>query len=759
MKLLVIDGNSIVNRAYYGMHPLNNQEGFPTHAIYGFLNILRRIREEVDPDGVCVAFDRKEPTFRHLAYPDYKAQRKGMPEELAVQMPVLKQVLDAMNIPRYELAGWEADDLIGTIAKTCEEAGWDCRVATGDKDSLQLVTDKTYIELVTTRMGKTTTKEMDPAAFQETYGFGPLQMVDLKALMGDTSDNIPGVPGVGEKTAMKLLHENGTLEQIYARLDDETLNATAGVKKKLTAGRESAFRSYDLCTIHRDAPIEFDPQENVTKPVNAAPLRALFVQLGFQKLIGQMGLDNAEGPSQAQAGVTGECRLENVTGAARWQELVAQWQGTTVSVLALPELAALSVCWGEDRAQAAIFREAETEDYSGFLAAFFRPEITKLGYHIKDVMRWALARGLTARGFVFDAAIAAYLLAPTDGSYALDKVAGQYFTETFPPDKDYLGSKAWKDAESAAKAMGAMASHAVLIAALYDVLPDKLAELGLDRVYEELELPLCPVLAEMEQAGMLVDLDALTHFGEQLKTGIAALQGEIWSMAGQEFNLNSTQQLGKVLFEDMGLPPVKKTKTGYSTSAEVLEKLRAKHPIVEAVMDYRMLTKLKSTYAKQNKLLRRNKPERIATRTEPLSGTAAVYGSTPRITPRFPHAPLKRKNSRAALRLAARPSDCHRYAVSTDSAIVGMPSARTRITHTTTVKIFFILAERSRCACARASRSFAALMRSLFCCAVSFCCLLPDFLAMGYSLSFPRISMTRAMCLATSTSMCHLSRS
>ena len=596
MKLLVIDGNSIVNRAYYGMHPLNNQEGFPTHAIYGFLNILRRIREEVDPDGVCVAFDRKEPTFRHLAYPDYKAQRKGMPEELAVQMPVLKQVLDAMNIPRYELAGWEADDLIGTIAKTCEEAGWDCRVATGDKDSLQLVTDRTYIELVTTRMGKTTTKEMDPAAFQETYGFGPLQMVDLKALMGDTSDNIPGVPGVGEKTAMKLLHENGTLEQIYARLDDETLNATAGVKKKLTAGRESAFRSYDLCTIHRDAPIEFDPQENVTKPVNAAPLRALFVQLGFQKLIGQMGLDNAEGPSQAQTGVTGECRLENVTGAARWQELVAQWQGTTVSVLALPELAALSVCWGEDRAQAAIFREAETEDYSGFLAAFFRPEITKLGYHIKDVMRWALARGLTAQGFVFDAAIAAYLLAPTDGSYALDKVAGQYFTETFPPDKDYLGSKAWKDAESAAKAMGAMASHTVLIAALYDVLPDKLAELGLDRVYEELELPLCPVLAEMEQAGMLVDLDALTHFGEQLKTGIAALQGEIWSMAGQEFNLNSTQQLGKVLFEDMGLPPVKKTKTGYSTSAEVLEKLRAHHPIIDRILEYRQLNKLNSTY-------------------------------------------------------------------------------------------------------------------------------------------------------------------
>lgn len=596
MKLLVIDGNSIVNRAYYGMHPLNNKEGFPTHAIFGFLNILRRIREEVDPDGVCVTFDRKEPTFRHLAYPAYKAQRKGMPEELAVQMPVLKQVLDAMNIPCYELAGWEADDLIGTIARRCEETGWDCRVATGDKDSLQLVTDRTYIELVTTRMGKTTTKEMDPAAFRELYGFGPLQMVDLKALMGDTSDNVPGVPGVGEKTAMKLLHENGTLEAIYARLDDESLNATPGVKKKLAAGRESAFQSYDLCTIHRDAPLEFDPEENVTRPVNAAPLRALFQQLGFTKLISQMGLDEAEAPVQAQASCSGVCSLEQVTTAARWQELITQWQGQRVPVLALPELAALAVCWGEGESRAAIFRESETEDYPGFLRALFRPEITKLGYHIKDVMRWALARGLTAEGFVFDAAIAAYLLAPTDGSYALDKVAGQYFTEDFPPEKDYLGSKAWKDAESAAKAMGTMASHAALIAALYAVLPGKLEELGLTRVYAELELPLCPVLAEMEQAGMLVDLDALTHFGEQLKTGIAALQGEIWAMAGQEFNLNSTQQLGKVLFEDMGLPPVKKTKTGYSTSAEVLEKLRAHHPIIDCILEYRQLTKLNSTY-------------------------------------------------------------------------------------------------------------------------------------------------------------------
>ena len=198
MKLLVIDGNSIVNRAFFGMHPLNNKEGFPTHAIFGFLNILRRMERELEPDGICVTFDRREPTFRHLAYEGYKAQRKGMPEDLAVQMPVLKEVLDALNIPRYELAGWEADDLIGTITRQCEQAGWDCRVATGDRDALQLVSDQTYVELVTTRMGQTTTQEMDPAAFREKYGFAPAQMVDLKALMGDASDNVPGVPGVGK---------------------------------------------------------------------------------------------------------------------------------------------------------------------------------------------------------------------------------------------------------------------------------------------------------------------------------------------------------------------------------------------------------------------------------------------------------------------------------------------------------------------------------------------------------------------------------
>ena len=593
MKLLVIDGNSIVNRAFFGMHELTNDEGFPTHAIYGFLNIMRRLEEEVDPDGLCVTFDRKEPTFRHLAFAAYKAQRQKMPEGLAVQLPVLKQVLEARNIPCYELAGWEADDLIGTIARRCEEAGWDCRVVTGDKDSLQLITDRTYVELVTTRMGKTTTKEMDPAAFREVYGMEPERMVDLKALMGDSSDNVPGVPGVGEKTALALLHANDSLQTVYARLDDGTLEARPVVKKRLTEGRESAFLSYDLCTIRRDAPLDFIPQENVKRPENRALLRELFQQLGFKKLMSQMGLDQEDPAAPAAESSVPAPAGERVQEKARWQALLADWQGQTVAVLAPADLSAVAVSRGED---AFLFRRGETEDYDSFLPALLAPGIPKVGHHIKDVMSRALTLGFAAEGFLFDVALAAYLLAPTDGSYAPDKVAARYFSGTFPPAKNYLGTKVWEKEESARTALDTMAHHAALLQALYGLLPGQLEELDLMEVYWEIEFPLCPVLAEMEQAGVLVDVAALDRFGQTLREGIAQSQQRVFELAGEEFNLNSTQQLGQVLFDHLGLPPVKKTKTGYSTSAEVLEKLRDKHPIIDKILEYRQLTKLNSTY-------------------------------------------------------------------------------------------------------------------------------------------------------------------
>ena len=281
---------------------------------------------------------------------------------------------------------------------------------------------------------------------------------------------------------------------------------------------------------------------------------------------------------------------------AQAQALLDQWQGQTVGVLALPDLTALAVCWGEKGDQVALFQEAALPGYQAFLAGLLGPGIPKLGYHSKDVMSRALDRGLTAEGFVFDGAIAAYLLSPTDGSYDLDKVGAKYFGVALPPAKDYLGAKAWKSEESAQKAGQALAHHVCLLPPLYRRLPEEMAEFGLTQVYEEIERPLCPVLAEMEQAGVLVDQAALAHFGQTLQTGIEVLQGEIYAQAGEKFNINSTQQLGRVLFEGLGLPPVKKTKTGYSTSAEVLEKLRPQHPIIDLILEYRQLTKLNSTY-------------------------------------------------------------------------------------------------------------------------------------------------------------------
>ena len=282
MKLMVVDGNSILNRAYYGIRPLSTREGLYTHAVYGFITTLQRLLDEEEPEALCVTFDRREPTFRHQADADYKAQRKPMPPELAMQLPVMKQVLAAMSVPCYELAGYEADDLIGTISRKCQAAGWDCVIVTGDKDSLQLITDRTKVKLVSTRMGQTTTKDMTPETFREQYGFDPIHMIDLKALMGDTSDNIPGVPGVGEKTAMALVQEYGAIDEIYRLLPD--LHAKPAAIRKLTEGEESARHSYWLATIVTDAPLDFDPAENLRRPFRPE-LYDLFLRLEFQKLI------------------------------------------------------------------------------------------------------------------------------------------------------------------------------------------------------------------------------------------------------------------------------------------------------------------------------------------------------------------------------------------------------------------------------------------------------------------------------------------
>ena len=564
MKLMILDGNSIINRAFYGIRMLNAPDGTPTNAVYGFLSTFRRVFDLTQPQAVCVAFDVHAPTFRHEQYALYKAQRKPMPEELAVQMPLLKQTLDYMGVRRLELAGWEADDLLGTVARRCEAAGWTCDVVTGDKDSLQLITDSTHVFNVKTRMGQTDTIEYTPERFREEYGFDPIRMIDLKALMGDSSDNIPGVPGIGEKTAKDLLVRFGTVADIYRDLD--ALDIKPGVRKKLTEGRESAQLSFALATIRTDAPIDFALESAVWDHDYQPELYDWFQRLNFTSLSEKWGLQPADGAGAPSSALPSVDVADSAALRALEQAVTA---APCVAVLAPDGLDTLTLCDG--KACYALSWAQLGDDYNAFLRLLFSARVRKAGHNIKDLMRALLDEGLPTDGFVFDTALAAYLLDATAGSYDLPRLAQTYLGEELP------------DVQS--------------VWALQPVLQEKLDAQAMLPLYTDVELPLCPVLARMEQAGFLVDRKALYDFGERLTSSIEQLQQSIWTLAGEPFNIQSPKQLGNVLFERLMLPAGKKTKTGWSTNAAVLDKLRGKHPIIEQILDYRTLTKLKSTYA------------------------------------------------------------------------------------------------------------------------------------------------------------------
>ena len=564
MKLMILDGNSIINRAFYGIRMLNASDGTPTNAVYGFLSTFRRVFDLAQPQAVCVAFDVHAPTFRHEQYALYKAQRKPMPEELAVQMPLLKQTLDYMGVRRLELAGWEADDLLGTVARRCEAAGWTCDVVTGDKDSLQLITDSTHVFNVKTRMGQTDTIEYTPERFREEYGFDPIRMIDLKALMGDSSDNIPGVPGIGEKTAKDLLVRFGTVADIYRDLD--ALDIKPGVRKKLTEGRGSAQLSFDLATIRTDAPIDFALESAVWDHDYQPELYDWFRRLNFTSLSEKWGLQPSD-PARETAHALPAVDVADGDALRALEQMVTA--APCVAVLAPAGLDALTLCDG--KACYALSWAQLGDDYNAFLRLLFSDRVRKAGHNIKDLMRALLDEGLPTDGFVFDTALAAYLLDATAGSYDLPRLAQTYLGEELP------------DVQT--------------IWALQPVLHEKMEAQAMLPLYTDVELPLCPVLARMEQAGFLVDRKALYDFGERLTSSIEQLQQSIWALAGEPFNIQSPKQLGNVLFERLMLPAGKKTKTGWSTNAAVLDKLRGKHPIIEQILDYRTLTKLKSTYA------------------------------------------------------------------------------------------------------------------------------------------------------------------
>ncbi len=603
-KLIVMDGNSIVNRAFYGVRMLTTRDGQPTNAIYGFLNILLHLLEEEKPDALCCTFDRKAPTFRHLQYKAYKAQRKGMPEELAVQMPVLKEVLDAMGIPRYEMDGWEADDLIGTIARRDEAAGWETVVVTGDRDSLQLISELTRVKLVSTRMGQTSTKEMTPESFRAEYGFEPIHLIDLKALMGDSSDNIPGVKGVGEKTAMALVQLYRSIDHLYDHMPDvcsaPDTPAKPGLVKKLTEGEADARMSYDLATIRTNAPLNFSPQDALRGEADEGRLYDLFLRLEFSKLIDRLGLkgDRTEETGE-EGGFQGTCVSEVVEEEGRVEELLTLFASLPqVCFLALPGLGGVCTEWDEGEVSHAAVFLPKLPGYNEFLRGFFSPQVRKVTHGVKGVLEDLLEEGLQGEGFLFDTELAAYLLSPTDGSYDLEKLALAYFHFEAPKAKLYREGDPFAGMLSgeAAEALGAWMSHTALVAGLYETLSKKLEEQGLTQVLTRIELPLCPVLARMERTGMLVDRKALSAFGEMLDERLAEDERTIYDLAGETFNINSTQQLGHILFDKLQLPPVKKTKTGYSTNAEVLEKLKGRHAIIDVILEYRQYAKLKSTY-------------------------------------------------------------------------------------------------------------------------------------------------------------------
>ena len=595
MKLMVLDGNSILNRAYYGIRPLSTRDGLYTHAVYGFLTTLQRLTDEEQPDALCVTFDRKEPTFRHKADPTYKAQRKGMPEELAMQLPWIKKVLDAMSIPRYEMAGWEADDLIGTISRRCEAAGWECVAVTGDTDSLQLITDKTKIKLVSTRMGQTTTKDMTPETFREQYGFEPIHLIDLKALMGDTSDNIPGVPGVGEKTAMGLIQKYATVEKIYELLPD--IETRPAAKKKLAEGKESAEHSKWMATIITDVPMDFTPEENIRKPFQPE-LYDVLMHLEFSKLIEKYGLHPAE--DAVETAPVRESKVEVITSAERAAELLELWRKTEcVAVLPTPDLRNIAVECAQDE-NTSLMAHLSFEQYQGdwntLLTDLFSADICKVSHNVKDLMRTLLENNLPIGGFIYDTAIAAYLLDATAGSYDLQRLFVSYYNEELAKPL-YLEEDAFSLLGGSDEAADSLYSSCSAIGALHETTEPLLKDKNLWKLFTTVEMPLCSVLARMELAGFRVDGAELARFGEMLSGQIRELEQRIYQEAGSEFNINSPKQLGRVLFDDLQLPHGKKTKTGWSTNADVLEKLRWQNPIVEDVLQYRQLSKLKSTYA------------------------------------------------------------------------------------------------------------------------------------------------------------------
>lgn len=549
MKLMVLDGNSLVNRAFFGIKLLTTKDGRYTNAIFGFQNILLNLLTAHQPDAVAIAWDERAPTFRHEAYDGYKATRHGMPEELAQQMPVLKDLLDKLGFVQVSKAGWEADDILGTLAAACEAKGGTTLLATGDRDSLQLVDDATTVLLATNKE----TIPMDPAAIREKYGVEPAQLIDVKSLMGDSSDNIPGVPGIGEKTALALVQKFGSLQNIYDHLEDPAIKP--GQRTKLGANRDKAELSYMLGTIRKDAPIDTEPADYVRRPGDAAAAAHLLASLEMHKLIDRWHLEQGSTPAAAQTVPLETVEPSPLPLVVDGRLYLAQttdghWYAVQDGQVFLPDT---------DR-----------------LAALLDSDAQLWVFDAKPLYHLALDRGGVGKAIHFDGKLAAYLLNPSASDYAVKTLAAEY---------DVPAAFACEAAPDAG-----------VLAALLDKLADALDESEQRKLHDEMELPLARVLADMERIGFQVDADGIRAFGDSLRGELDGILQSIYAEVGYEFNVNSPKQLGEALFDKLGLPPRKKTSRGYSTDAATLESLRPYSPVIDQILKYRTYAKLLSTY-------------------------------------------------------------------------------------------------------------------------------------------------------------------
>lgn len=576
-KLLILDSNSILNRAFYGVRYLSAKDGTPTNAIYGFLNILLKLIKEQEPDYICAAFDVKAPTFRHKQYEGYKAQRKPMPEGLAAQMPLAKDVLRAMGVTILEKEGYEADDIIGTVARLCEESEISCFIATGDKDDLQLASDKTKVILTVTKSGYNETIIYDDKAVKEKYRVTPTEFIDVKALMGDPSDNIPGVKGVGEKTAMSLIEKHHSIEYIYENIDG--IGLKGAMLQKMKDGRKMAFMSKELATINRNTPIEFNAEECVFDGFeNNGELYEILKRLELNSIIKKLDLSDGDNVKE------NEDIFKDFSYQVGDKNMISGDKVTVVLDFDGDNISSVAVGLGNN---AVVLNEQD--DIKELLED---DSIAKVMFDVKEAIVKLNGR-IDIKNISDDTAIAAYLVDPAKNEYTIEKLASEYFgTVIEKPEVKQLSLL--DDVETDRSEY--LAKCAVALGVLNERIGDKIKENGQEKLYHEVELPLVTVLAHLEINGFLVDDNQLKEFADKLGEKIDALTNEIYMLAGEEFNINSPKQLGVILFEKLELKPVKKTKTGYATNADVLEKLRDKHPIVNFIMEYRQLAKLKSTY-------------------------------------------------------------------------------------------------------------------------------------------------------------------